>query len=204
MPPSTEKKRKSSKRTKSRKTKPTNNDAGSDSDAIMEEYGGGSSSDDNGRKQRGGSRRSGRARREAKQSEGEEDAATARDFKRAVVQYITFDNKSRQLREMQSEINSKKKELSEIIIGRMNDMRMKTIAITGGRLHRNKAESQAPLKKDMILETLKKELGGKRADVIFEKMQERRPVTTRINLKRVKDREAEAAQKKQQSRRSRG
>lgn len=148
--------------------------------AIAEEYGGDSSGDDSGDKR---SRRRGRPN-----SESEDEEVMSREFKKAVVQYIILDNKSRTLRETQCEINKKKKEVSEIIIGRMNDMRMKTIAITGGRLHRNKAESQAPLKKEMIMETLKKELGKARAEEVFDKMQEMRPVTTRINLKRVKDR----------------
>lgn len=119
-------------------------------------------------------------------SEGEQ--AISDKFRKAVISYIKYDNKSRQLRELQGQLNKKKKELSEMIIGKMDDTHMKTIAITGGKLHRNKAETQAPLKQEMIFKTLKKEIGKSKAKDLMAKIQEQRPMTTRINLKRIKDR----------------
>lgn len=180
-----------------------------DDDAIVEEYGESKGHIKNSKKHasRSGTKhkkdKSGKknARDASEESDdGEEEEPEISDkFRRAVISYIKYDNKSRQLRELQSEINKKKKELSEIIIGKMDDTNMKTIAITGGKLHRNKADTQAPLKQDMILKTLKKELGRHKAADLMEKIQSQRPMTTRINLKRVKERKDESKSTKKKS-----
>jgi hypothetical protein len=193
----------SSKKSKKRDEEDT------DDGAIMEEYGESARHDKKKHNTGGKSRKPSKKRDESEdesESEGdsenedsEDEATISENFRKAVINYIKYDNKSRQLRELQSQINAKKKELSEMIIGKMDDGNMKTIAITGGKLHRNKAETQAPLKQEMILKTLKNEVGKRKAKDLMAKIQEQRPMTTRINLKRIKDREDKKASSKKRS-----
>jgi hypothetical protein len=193
-----------SKKSKKKNDKKSKRDEDTD-DAIVEEYGENKENKENKERRKKSTSKSGSKHRkpkdESESEEEEEEPIVSDKFRRAVISYIKYDNRSRDLRELQTALNKKKKELSEVIIGKMDDTNMKTVTITGGKLHRNKADTQAPLKQDMILKTLKKELGRHKAAELMEKIQAQRPMTTRINLKRVKERKdaPSSSQKKKSS-----
>jgi hypothetical protein len=126
---------------------------------------------------------------DSEDDDGAEEVQVPESFKRAVINFVVVDDKSRKLKEMQKELNLEKKKLEAKIIENMEKLQTFTIDITGGKLHRNKSETQAPLKQDLIFKTLKEGVGKNKAKELFEKMMESRPKTTRINLKRIRDKQ---------------
>jgi hypothetical protein len=153
---------------------------------IVEEYGNSDSESEDDKKSKK-SKSSKKKHSKKNTSSDDEDEDISEQFKKDVISYIKYDNKYRQLKDLQTELTKKKKKLSEHIIGYMDDVNMHTISITGGKLHRNKSETQSPLKIDMVYETLKKEYGKQKATELMEKIQNKRQLNVRVNLKRVKE-----------------
>ena len=122
--------------------------------------------------------------------EGEENVVTVSDdFKSNVKEWIEIDNKENELKPQLRILSSKKKELTNSIIKEMETNNIGDLNInTGGKLKYNVSNVVAPLKKDIVMDVISKEIKDEnKARSIITQLydKETRGVVKKVSLKRV-------------------
>ena len=121
-------------------------------------------------------------------SDGEKKTVS-NEFINAVKKYVEVDNKLRENREKTKTLTLEKKEKEEFILNYMTNISEEEIGIVDGKLKKSVTKSQAPLKKDFIQKAITEAIGdGVKAANIVEHIIKSRPVTEKITLKRIKNR----------------
>lgn len=114
------------------------------------------------------------------------------EFINAVKKYVEIDNKLRENREKVKTLNFEKKEKEEYILTYMTNISENEIGIADGKLKRNISKTQAPIKKDFIQKALTEITGDSlKAASMTEHIIKSRPVTEKITLRRIKNRNKE-------------
>tara|TARA_B100001029_G_C14706371_1_gene257659 strand:- start:150 stop:539 length:390 start_codon:yes stop_codon:yes gene_type:complete len=122
--------------------------------------------------------------------ENNKDTITvSEDFKSNVKEWIEIDNKERELKPQLRILSTKKKELTESIIKEMESNNIGDLNInTGGKLKYSVSNVVAPLKKDVVINVISKEIDDEtKARSIITQLydKETRGVSKRVSLKRV-------------------
>ncbi len=131
--------------------------------------------------------------------EKDNDKSVSNDFKEKIISYIKVDDLIRKKQEEIKELKDKKEEFEEYILKFMDKSDASFVNIPGGKLIKNQSETKAPLKieiiKESIIEGIKKEklseseeVNKKVIDEIIELMETKRGKVNRINLKRTFER----------------
>ncbi len=120
-----------------------------------------------------------------------------KDFRKNVLKWVELDDNVRILKSKIKEINEKIKEFNENkkiyeepIIGYLNKVEEDSFLIKDGKISKNVSKTKAPLKKEFIHKALVELVNdNNKAMVMTEHIINSRPVTEKINLKRMKARE---------------
>ncbi len=131
--------------------------------------------------------------------EKDKDKSVSNDFKEKIISFIKVDDLIRKKQEEIKELKDKKEEFEEYILKFMDKSEASFVNIPGGKLIKNQSESKAPLKieviKESIIEGIKKEkltdsdeVNKKVIEEIIELMEIKRGKVNRINLKRTFER----------------
>ena len=121
------------------------------------------------------------------------------DFKEKIMHYIKIDDLIRKKQEEIKELKDKKEGTEEFILKFLDKNDANFVNVPGGKLIKNKSETKAPLKieiiKEAIVEGIKKEkltdteeLNKKVLEYIIEIMENKRGKVNRTNLKRTFER----------------
>ena len=110
------------------------------------------------------------------------------DFKSSVVNWVSIDDKIKELNNKIKELKEEKKEDEAVIINYLEKYKQDMIDITGGKLKKNITKTQTPLKKDLITSALNELINDSNkavemTDYIFSKRQTKE----KINLRRMKN-----------------
>ena len=123
------------------------------------------------------------------ENENNDTVQVSEDFKTNVKEWIEIDNKEKELRPQLKVLTSRKKELTDSIIKEMETNNIGDLNInTGGKLKYKVANVVAPLKKDVVINVINKEVDDEeKASRIITQLynKENRGMTKRATLKRV-------------------
>ena len=123
------------------------------------------------------------------ENENNDTVQVSEDFKTNVKEWIEIDNKEKELRPQLKVLTSRKKELTDSIIKEMGTNNIGDLNInTGGKLKYKVANVVAPLKKDVVINVINKEVEDEeKASRIITQLynKENRGMTKRATLKRV-------------------
>jgi hypothetical protein len=109
----------------------------------------------------------------------------------SIKHWVQLDDKVRKLKDEMKELSNEKKSHEEVVLSELEKMEEQTINISDGKLRRNLTKTQAPLKKEEIQKTIFEFTKDEQKTIdMIEKIMSSRPVTEKVNLKRVKNRES--------------
>ena len=128
------------------------------------------------------------------------------EFKECVIAFIKLDDLIRQRQEDIKELKEKKKPYEEFILKYLDKVGENVIEIQESKLRKNQSETKMPLKldiiKDAIFETIKKEKNDhsdekckELVEETIQLMENKRPTTVRVNLKRTFNRGGDESSK---------
>ena len=125
-----------------------------------------------------------------------EEAEINNEFKKNVIKYVQLDDQIREHKQEIKELTKNKKPCEEYIIKFLDSKEETIVNLSGQRITRNQSNTKAALKQDMIINTLTEEFkksltedkAKEKALQLLEEMNNKRPTTTRNNLKRTFDR----------------
>jgi hypothetical protein len=107
-------------------------------------------------------------------------------FKSTIKEWVSIDDQIRDLQKQIKLFKQSKKEKEDFILNYLTDINENQIQISNGKLIKNVSKTRAPLKNEMITDTLVEVLkDDKEALKITEMIMLKRPMTERINLKRT-------------------
>lgn len=116
--------------------------------------------------------------------------SVSEEFKNNIKEWISIDDREKELKAQIKIITKGKKELSEKILKEMEDSKIDDLSLsTGGKLKANISTTIAPLKKEHIYTRLLGELNDElKANYLTNKIYDKgnRDTVTRITLKRFK------------------
>ena len=121
-------------------------------------------------------------------SENQDQIKITDEFKNSVVNWVSIDDKIKELNSKIKELKEEKKEDEVVIIEYLEKYNQDMIDITGGKLKKNVTKTQTPLKKDLISSALNELINDSHkaeemTDFIFSKRQTKE----KINLRRMKN-----------------
>lgn len=117
------------------------------------------------------------------------------EFVNAVKQYIAIDDKLREIKEKNKNLNTEKKQREEFILNYLQAIDENVLDVQDGKLRRNISKTQTPLKKEHIQKSLTELLGdANKAVAITDQIIKSRPMVERVTLKRTKNRIKEQAE----------
>lgn len=115
------------------------------------------------------------------------------EFIKSVKEYLSVDDKLKEMREKSKVLTKEKKTREEFILNYLQTIDEKVIDVADGKLRRNISKTQAPLKKETIHRALTDIIGdATKANDITDKIIKSRPTVERVTLKRTKNRIKEA------------
>jgi len=111
-----------------------------------------------------------------------------REFQENVVRYVKFDDLVKRKNIELAELKAQRKPCEAYILKYLDENKETVITITDGKLKKNKAETKKALTQDVI----KSAIAAKVADPamveeILKLMEDKRPMNTHVNLKRVRN-----------------
>lgn len=120
----------------------------------------------------------------------------SKEFKDRVLSYIKIDDLIRLKTEEIKELKEKKKPCEEYIIRYLEKAKGDHINIIDGKLIKNETETKAPLKLDIIKDSIKEEMTKQQIVVdptkcdelineMLERMEQKRPITKKVSIKRT-------------------
>jgi hypothetical protein len=113
------------------------------------------------------------------------DESHQEDFKNAVKAYITIHDELSAAGKQLRELRKQKTALSETILKFMKDHEIDECALNDGKLIRRTSKRLEALKKDHILDELKKSMGQDQAEAVLVNIFSQRGVTEKDALKRT-------------------
>jgi len=109
------------------------------------------------------------------------------DFKKKVLKWLEIDDEIRATRAKTKELTTEKKQNEEFILGFLENVGEKELAVSDGKLRRNVSKTKAPLNKASIQKALAEIVKDKtKATDMTEHIINSRPVVERVNLKRTR------------------
>jgi hypothetical protein len=119
-------------------------------------------------------------------SDSEPNKKISNEFVQSVKKYIEIDDKIREYKEINKNLNTQKKEQEEFILNYLETIEENTIDIKDGTLKRNVAKTQTPIKKDIIQKALTEITGDSiKSQEFTDYIIKSRPVTEKISLRRT-------------------
>jgi hypothetical protein len=113
----------------------------------------------------------------------------SKEFRNKVLDWVSIDDKIRELRAKTKELTNEKKQHEEFIISYMTEIDEKCLNIRDGKLRKNVSKTKGPLKKALIQQALVDCTGDAiKAKAMTEHIINSRPIVERINLKRTRNR----------------
>jgi hypothetical protein len=110
------------------------------------------------------------------------------EFIKSVKEYLSIDDKLRDIKEKTKVLNTDKKLKEEFILNYLQSIDEKVIDVADGKLRRNISKTQAPLKKETIQKALTDIIGDAlKATDITDKIIKSRPIIEKVSLKRTKN-----------------
>jgi hypothetical protein len=111
---------------------------------------------------------------------------TLAEFKEYVEYFIKLDDSIKLKQQEITKLKEQKKPYETFILEYLEKVGENIIEMKGCKLRKNKSETKAPLGLDIIKDTIGEEYKDKlKVDKILEKMNNRRPITSRTYLKRT-------------------
>lgn len=108
-------------------------------------------------------------------------------FKNNVLKWVEIDDMLRELKEKTKELTSEKKLYEGKIIEYLSEVEEKSVIIKDGKLSRNVSKTKAPFKKETIQTALTEiTKDANKAATMTEHIDNSRPKTERVNLKRTR------------------
>lgn len=120
-----------------------------------------------------------------------DEAAVDPEFKEAVKSFISMHDRLTEASKELRETRKKKAELAEVIVEYMAKHEIDGINVRDGKLVRKQSKRLEPLKKEHILEELKKAVGETKADDILVNIFGNRTVTNKDTLRRTRKKSSE-------------
>lgn len=129
------------------------------------------------------------------------------EFKEKVKRFLYIDDKIRSKHEQIKELKNLKKPCEEFIIKYLEQEEENIVNAPGGKLVKNESSTKAPIKMDIIKESIieksknekifdTEEKYNRFLEAILELMDKKRPIKKRVNLKRIIPREKKIGTKK--------
>ena len=119
-------------------------------------------------------------------SDTEPKKKVSNEFVQTVKKYIEIDDKIREYKEINKNLNAEKKEQEEFILNYLESIEENTIDLKDGTLKRTVAKTQTPIKKDIIQKALTEITGDSiKSQEFTDYIIKSRPVTERISLRRT-------------------
>ena len=117
----------------------------------------------------------------------ESDNKIPKKFRKAVKKYVYYDDLIREKNKELKELKEKKKPYEETAKEYMEELKLKSIGVTGGKIHKNKSKTKTPLTLSGIREKLKKNIpdNDDLINTIIADLRDNRAKVTRVNLKRT-------------------
>jgi hypothetical protein len=114
------------------------------------------------------------------------------EFVQSVKKYIEIDDKIREFKEINKNLNIQKKEQEEFILNYLQTIEENTIDLKDGTLKKNISKTQTPIKKDIIQKALTEITGDSiKAQEFTDHIIKSRPITERISLRRTTNKKTE-------------
>ena len=109
-----------------------------------------------------------------------------KEFQENVVKFVKLDDLIRKKQEEIGELKDQRKPCEEYILKYLDQVNENVIEITNGKLRKNKSETKASLSQDVIKHAiLEKIKDPKTVEEILKLMEDKRPLSTHVNLKRT-------------------
>ena len=113
-----------------------------------------------------------------------------KEFQENVIKFVKIDDLIRKKTTEMAELKGQKKPLETFILKYLDQVNETIVEITNGKLRKNKAESKAPINIEIIKEAIEKKVKDpKIVEDILKTMEDLRPKTVRVNLKRTSQRD---------------
>lgn len=121
-------------------------------------------------------------------SENQDQIKITDEFKNSVVNWVSIDDKIKELNLKIKELKEEKKEDEVVIIEYLEKYNQDMIDITGGKLKKNVTKTQTPLKKDLISSALNELINDShKAEEMTQFIFSKRQTKEKINLRRMKN-----------------
>ena len=119
-------------------------------------------------------------------SDTEPKKKVSNEFVQTVKKYLEIDDKIREYKEINKNLNIQKKEQEEFILNYLESIEENTIDVKDGTLKRNIAKTQTPIKKDIIQKALTEITGDSiKSQEFTDYIIKSRPITERISIRRT-------------------
>ena len=119
-----------------------------------------------------------------------------KEFQENVIKFVKLDDLMRKTQSQLVELRSQRKPVESFILKYLDQVNETMVEITNGKLRKNKSETKVPINLEIIKEAIEKKVKDpKTVEEILQIMDDLRPKSTRVNLKRTSNREAKAKAK---------
>ena len=113
----------------------------------------------------------------------------SKEFQENVIKFVKIDDLMRKKQKEIAELRSQKKPCEDYILKYLDQIDESVIEISNGKLRKNKSETKVPLNQDIIKNAIKDKVSDPTTvEEIIKNMDKLRPMNTRVNLKRTKNR----------------
>lgn len=124
----------------------------------------------------------------------------SKEFKENVVKFVKLDDLMRKKQQEMSELREQRKPCEQYILKYLDGVNESVIEITDGKLRKNKSETKSALTQDTIKTAISEKVGDpKIVEEILQLMENKRPMSTHVNLKRTGARQAKKDGKKKKN-----
>lgn len=119
-----------------------------------------------------------------------------KEFQENVLKFVKLDDLIRKHQEELAELKKQKKPYEQHILKELDKINQTTISISDGKLRRNKSETKTALNQDVIKSAIfEKVKDPQLVEEILKTMDEKRQVTTHVNIKRTGGKRKKRAKK---------
>jgi hypothetical protein len=118
--------------------------------------------------------------------ENVENIEVSKEFQENVLKFVKIDDLKRKKREELTELSKQHKKCEEYILTYLEKIDQSTVEISDGTLKKNKSETKTAINQDLIRNTLMEKVKDpKLVEEILKTMDDKRQMSTHVNLKRV-------------------
>jgi len=109
-----------------------------------------------------------------------------KEFQENVLKFVKIDDLIRKKQEELLELKQQRKPCEQYILKELDKINQTTISISDGKLRRNKSETKASLNQEVIKNAITDKVKDPQlVEEILKAMEDKRPVTTHVNIKRT-------------------